>query len=165
MAAADDAAWAADVADLARAERMSVHLVDRLRAQTAPVRAHLADGAAVTAAVSDCGQDWVLLGDDLLVPLTGVTHVEQLGSAATPAADGPLARRLSLNVVLRGLVRRRAAVEVRCQGGAYLTGTLDAVAADHVDLAAHDLDVPRRQANVRAVHAVRTAAIVSVRVR
>jgi len=171
LTAADDAAWEADVVDQARAERMSVKLTDRLRAHAGPLRVHLADGVVLRAVVAECGQDWLLLdgaragapAQEVLVPLAGLTHVEGLGSAALPA-DGPVSRRLSLNVVLRGLVRARSTVEIHCQGGpGPLTGTLDAAGADHVDLAAHPADLPRRPANVTALHAVRTAAIVRIR--
>ena len=56
-----------------------------------------------------------------------------------------------MRTVLRGLVRRRCYVRAGLRSGETLGGTLDAVGADHVELAAHDADVPRRPGQVRAV--------------
>ncbi len=47
--------------------------------------------------------------------------------------------------------------------GTTVAGTLDRVAADHVDLAEHPLDEPRRPGVVRAVHLVPLGALALVR--
>ena len=50
-------------------------------------------------------------------------------------------------------------------GGPRLLGTIDAVGADHLDLAEHLEGLPRRRENVRAVATVPFAAVVTVESR
>jgi hypothetical protein len=74
-----------------------------------------------------------------------VVAVRGLGRAAeSPAAAGEAAARLDLGYILRAVARDRCAVEVTMRDGAVLTGTIDRVGADHLDLAEHPLDAPRR---------------------
>jgi hypothetical protein len=59
---------------------------------------------------------------------------------------------LPVTVVLRHLARDRAAVVLRLRSGAEVAGTVDRVAADHLDLAVHPADERRpRGGPVRAV--------------
>jgi hypothetical protein len=165
LAAEDDRRWQADVEELARAERGAVRLADRLRAHEGDLGVRLVDGATHVGPVLEVGDGWVLLGTvrgELLVPLASVGSVTGLGhrSAVEPASA---VRRLGLTAVLRGLVRRRRPVEVVTPGAGLLAGTLDAVAADHVELAVHPLDEPRRAANIVAVQVIPIGAIVSLR--
>ena len=46
-----------------------------------------------------------------------------------------------------------------------MRGTIDAVGADHLDLAEHDEDVPRRRENVTGQTTVPFAALVAVESR
>jgi hypothetical protein len=46
-----------------------------------------------------------------------------------------------------------------------LTGTIDRVGSDHIDVAVHADDVPRRNRSVTGVRSILTNAIVSVSVR
>ena len=71
----------------------------------------------------------------------------------------------SLGYALRALSRDRATVQVSVQGGGPLLGTIDAVGADHLDLAEHLDGLPRRRENVRAVATVPFAALVAVESR
>ena len=76
------------------------------------------------------------------------------------------ARRFGLGYALRALSRDRATVAVSLVGGGPpLLGTIDAVGADHLDLAEHDEGVPRRRENVRAVATVPFVALVAVESR
>ncbi|MFC8191326.1 hypothetical protein ACFUMH_06635 [Cellulomonas sp. NPDC057328] len=134
--AAEQGRW--DVADLVRAERAQVGLVDRLRAAVgARVRVRLADGGEpLEGEVVDAGTDWLLLGvaghRRAVVPLTALDVVSGLPVAVAPPA-GRVESRLGLAHVLRALARDRATVTVRTRGG-MLTGRVERVGADHVDV-------------------------------
>lgn len=161
---------AGEVGDLVRAERATLTLVDRLRAHLGQTLAwYLEDGehaeGPVSARLADLGADWVLIGrsgGELLLPLAAVRGVGGLSRSAEPDR-GEVARRLGLGVVLRGLARDRSAVAVRMAGSGTLTGTIDRVGADHLDLAVHPADEPRRGAAVRDLRCLRLAAIGSLR--
>ena len=90
---------------------------------------------------------------EVLVPLGGRGHrCARSGRSRRPART---ARRFGLGYALRALSRDRATVAVSLVGGGPpLLGTIDAVGADHLDLAEHDEGVPRRRENVRAVATV-----------
>jgi hypothetical protein len=159
----------ADLAGLTRAERGQVALADRLRPHLGAVLTWRLDPAAgvdgpLQATVLDLGADWVLIAAltgtirrQLLVPVRSVSWIGGLSAAARP--DGSqVARRMTLNVVLRGLSRDRAPVRVWTHAG-QLTGTIDRVGSDHLDLAVHDLDLPRRASAVREVRCVPLGAV------
>ncbi|QGQ18916.1 hypothetical protein GC089_06260 [Cellulomonas sp. JZ18] len=140
-----------DVADLVRAERAHVRLADRARAGAgARVRVLLADaGEPLDGELLEAGDDWVLLALSerrrALVPLCAVDVVAGLPHAVAPPA-GHVERALGLGHALRALARDRATVQVRTRGGA-VTGRLERVGADHVDLtpdqpAARTVSVP-----------------------
>ena len=97
----------------------------------------------------------------VLVPTRAVVAVRGLTRAVAPA-PGPVLRRLGTGHVLRGLARDRAPVSVHA-GAEVLTGTIDRVGADHLDLALHDLGEPRRPGAVAAVAAVAFAHLLQVR--
>jgi hypothetical protein len=163
--ATERAAFDGEVADRERAERAALHLVDRLRAHVGSRLAFCLLGSErVVGRLVDVGVDWVLLDDagSLLLPLVTVTGVEGLSRRAA-VAEGAPARRVPLTVLLRRLARDRGGVRVRLVDGAELTGTIDRVGADHVDVALHASDVPRRPAVVRRVRVVPLAALAVVR--
>ncbi len=169
LAEADDrAAFDAEVADRVRAEHAALSLSDRLAGQIggAPICVWLPEGESVRAVVQGVGEQWVMLdaGGPLLVPLAAVVAVSGLARRAQTADGGPLRRRLPLTVVLRALARDRAPVRLQLRAGLRPEGTIDAVAVDHLDLAEHPVDEPRRAAAVRGVLSVHLAAIVCVRV-
>jgi len=158
-----------EVAERTRRERALVTLSARLAASVgAPVRIGLTGGHRVQGNLEDLGQDWVLVragadGHEVLVPLAAVVTLHSLG-AHTAAARS--ARRFSLGYALRALSRDRATVVVALVGdGPRLLGTIDAVGADHLDLAEHLEGLPRRRENVRAVATVPFAAVVTVESR
>ncbi len=182
--AEDRADFDAEVADLARAERAVLSLGDRLRAHVGrPLRLHLVDGEELLAGVVEVGRDWIGLavrtqtrhptadgghaGPEViaLVPLSAVAGVEGLTRASAPApdADAPPVLRAGLGVALRALARDRAYVRVTVRGGSTVAGTVDRVGADHVDVAMHPPDQPRRPAAVTGVRTVPRSALVVVR--
>jgi hypothetical protein len=174
--AQEQAALDSEVADLARAERAGVPLVDRLRAHRGSSLAlRLLDGAALHVVVDDVGADCLLVRDlpvrsagnnlatpsGALVPLHAVVSVEGLGHGADPGGTTS-ERRLGLAAALRRVARDRAPVRVELRDRTSLTGTVDRVGADHLDLAAHPQDVARRPRNVTHVPALPFAAVVRI---
>lgn len=163
------AAVEADLADLIRAERSQVALLDRLRAHlNEPLVCSFGPEVAVLSGdLADLGADWLLVDSgwaQTLVPLSALQYVSGLSAAAVPDRR-VVARKLGLNSVLRGLARDRALLGIRLRAGELLTGTLDRVGADHVDVAVHPDDVPRRNRSVSGMRTVLTQAVVSVSVR
>jgi hypothetical protein len=155
-----------EVAERTRRERALVTLPARLAAAVGgPVRLALMGGTALEGTLLDLGEDWVLVraaseGREVLTPLAAVVSLRGLGAHSAPARS---ARRFGLGYALRALSRDRATVAVALAGGGVpLLGTIDAVGADHLDLAEHAEELPRRRENVRAVATVPFAALVSV---
>ena len=167
--AEDRAGFEAEVADLARSEQALLSTADRLRAHVgATLRFHLVDGGEVTGRVLEVGRDWVAVtagAGSALVPLAAVAGVDGLGRAAQapPEPGGPPVLRLGLGTALRALARDRAYVRVTLRGGAVLGGTVDRAGADHLDLALHPADEPRRPTAVSGVRCVPFPALVVVR--
>ena len=166
--AASAAELAAEVADRTRRERRLVTLSGRLAAlagRAAEVDVHLLGGERVTGRVSDVGEDWFALAEApagvALVRVAGVAEVRGL-SAEHRELDAVAARR-DLGSALRGLARDRAAVTVLRVDGTRVSGTVDAVGADAVDLAVHAHGEPRRPRAVRGVRTLPLAAVAAVR--
>ncbi|MDP9026180.1 MAG: hypothetical protein M3N46_01315, partial [Actinomycetota bacterium] len=169
---------AEDVDLLAEEERLRLGrltLRDRLLAMTRlgagaggpgeELRLDLRDGQLLSVAVGSIGRDW-LVGDlrgprrgSCLVPLGGIASVlptlGQLGRSVDgeDASEAPvhLSARLGLSFVLRDLCRRRAALELSTASGERMHGTIDRVGRDHLDLAEHEVGVPRRAALVTRI--------------
>jgi prophage tail gpP-like protein len=59
-----------------------------------------------------------------------------------------VAKRFGLGAALRAASRDRAVVELADVDGRLVTGTIDVVGADHLELAEHAADEARRSANV-----------------
>ena len=139
-----------------------------------PIRLRLVTGEPLAVTVRTIGRDWVSgeIADGprqgVLVPLPAVAAVlvapRLVAATLEPPvdADRGLPARLGLPFVLRDLARRRVPVTLQLGSGA-LEGTIDRVGRDFLDLAAHDLDRPRRSAAVRGIHVVALAAVLAVR--
>jgi hypothetical protein len=165
----------AEVTDRTRRELAAITLLDRLTAaRGSEVGLGLAIAIdAVPAAevirgvVVDVAAQWVLVEEvahrATLVPMAAVGWVSGLGRASAPRPEHSMARRLGLGAALRTLARDRVPVTVRLRDGGTLSGTFDRVGADHVDLAEHQPDEPRRAGAVRGVRTVPFAAIGFVR--
>ena len=138
----------------------------------------LRDGDLLELVPVECGADWIradLVGParrfaSCLVPLAGISGLvltdAQVERSLAPIAERPtaLARRLGLPIALRDLARRRASCEVTTRVGA-VHGTIDRVGRDHLDLAVHDADEPRRRGAVRATRLIPIVDIVLIRIR
>lgn len=156
LAAEESREWRAEVTDRTRRERALIDLAGRLLAHRG-CDAHVrAVGGSYHGRVQDVGPDWLMLATAyerrVLLPLAVVRCVTGLpaGSHQPPV----VMRGLKLGSVLRAISRDRVAVEVVDRDGVCLTGTIDVVGVDYLELSAHPLDEHRRAANVRARHLV-----------
>jgi len=174
------AEWDAERAALdSESERLRIAgltLRDRLRALSGggTVALELEDGSRHDAAIAAVGGDWLAArpraapGGMLLVPLravrlVGAAEPELLRSARAGGDRDRLAERITFGFALRDLSRRRVPVTIGVRGGRTTTGTLDRVGADHLDLALHALDAPRRSAEVAGFRMLPLAAVAWVR--
>jgi len=169
FAQAGAAELAAEVADRTRREMGRIRLVDRLRAVTGhELSLTVAGGGLLSGRLAEVGPDWVLLtesfGRDALVPLAAVLGVTGLGGrAAYPGSEGAVVKRLRLTHALRAVARDRSPVSCLLVDSSTLTGTIDRVGADFVDVAEHPPGEPRRPSAVRAVRSIPIAALAVVR--
>jgi hypothetical protein len=168
FAAAGAADLRAEVADRTRREHATLRLVDRLRPVIGhQVQVRLATGGGVDGRLAEVGADWLLVAEiraAALVPMGQVTSVGGLGArSAAPGSEGRVGAALDLRHALRRLARDRAAVTVGVVDGGTLSGTLDRVGADFVEIAEHPPGEPRRAAAVRQTRAVRLTAVSVVR--
>jgi hypothetical protein len=164
----EDAGLRAEVADRSRRELAAISILDRACAHlgtelqlgvsgVGPVRGRLVDAA---------GQ-WLLVeehpGRDVLVPMTACLWAVGLGRGVEVQPERSLRRRLGLGSALRSLAQQRLPLHLVLTDATQVTGTIDRVHADHVDLAEHPADEPRRRGVVLGVRAVCFAAIALVR--
>ncbi|MGX5680732.1 hypothetical protein [Schumannella luteola] len=115
--------------------------------------------------VADVGRDWAAVDGEGppawsgIVPLgvldaVGVSAALARSSLAGAEAGHPsLMERLGFAFVLRDLCRRRRFVRIETDN-AVLAGTIDRVGRDHLDLALHPPDAPRRESAVTEVRLV-----------
>lgn len=146
--------------------------------ERAPLALEVGSGEPLAIRASAIGRDWVageLVGElgarrSVVIPLAAVSAVrpsgrqllESLDAEPGPDAATSLSARLGLAFVLRDLCRRRVAVDLGTRAGA-LHGTIDRVGRDHLDLAEHDPQEPRRRAAVRGVRIVPFSALLRIR--
>ena len=142
-----------------------------LAAARAAVTVHVAGAAPVAVQLRDVGADWFSADPGrhgmMLIPLGAPLslQLEQpalLASVEAAAPDDGLRGRMTLGFVLRDLARRRVPVTISDTSGGRLTGTIDRAGADHLDLAVHDLDEPRRREAVRGYRMVPFSALAIV---
>lgn len=175
------AEWDAERAALdSEAERLRIArlgLRDRLRAVAGgdePLAAELIDGTRHELSIAAVGADWIAgravaaTRGVTLVPLAAIASLAAaepvlLRSARAHAAPDRVADRITFGFALRDLARRRVPVTVGAVGGRALTGTLDRVGADHLDLALHALDEARRPEHVAGFRVVPLGAVAWVR--
>jgi hypothetical protein len=163
--ATERAAFEGEVAERGRAERAGLLLADRLRGHLGTTLSFcLVNGDRVIGTLVDVGAEWALLREagSVLLPMAAVTGIEGLSRVAA-TGTGELSRRVRLTVLLRRLARDRSAVRATTLDGATLTGTIDRVGADHLDLALHPVGEVRRPGAVRSVRVIPVSALVAVR--
>ena len=164
---ADAAELDAEVSDRTRRESALVALVDRaLGAAGSRVSVRTAGTGVVQGVLLDVGSEWLLLAEDggreALLPLPAVLSLSGLG-LPTAVPGGPVFTRLGLAAALRAIARDRAAVSVGLVDGSVLTGTVDRVGADFVEVSVHGAGEPRRREDVSGVSTLPFAALASVR--
>lgn len=154
----------AEIADRTRRERALIELRARLLANLGTDVVVRTAAASYEGSLAEVGADWLLLqasqARPVLVPMTAIRSLVGL----RPGVHEPsvVTRSLGLGAALRAVSRDRAVVRVVDLEGRALTGTIDSVGADHLDLAEHHADEPRRSSNVRHVQVVPLEAISAV---
>jgi hypothetical protein len=160
---------AAEVADRTRRETARIHLAHRTRlAIGAELRVGLGAAGDLAGLLSAAGPDWLLIrpsaGSECLVAEHAVGWLSGLpGVAEEPEAVPVVESRLDLRYVLRGIARDRSPVVVDLRDGTRLTGTIDRVGADFLDLALHASGEARRPSSLLGVRTVSLAAVAVVR--
>lgn len=170
-----DAQLMAELPDRQRSAGAALTVVQRCAgAIGAELRVRLRSGRLHSGELRGVGSNWVLLcpagGGEVLIALAAVTAIEGL-RAATGAPLGAVASRFDLRLALRGIARDRSPVVLGVSGaaegqsgaGTDLSGTIDRVGADFVELAQHAMWEPRRVDTVRSVLLVPLDALDSAR--
>lgn len=163
-----DADLTAEVAERTRIEVGKSTLADRLRAAVGRrVVITTVAGTPYRVQVEAIGPDWLVVVDDRqderLIALSSVAVIGQLPVAVAAPYDEAgrqVATRLDLRHALRGIARDRTPVRVVTTGAVILSGTIDRVGADFIDLAEHHLDESRRIGKVISVQTVPMGAFV-----
>jgi hypothetical protein len=159
----------AEVAEQTRHAAGLVRTMDRVRpAEAHDVAVSVLAAGTLRGRLLDAGIDWVLLeelvGREALIPLRAVLGITGLSARTdAPGSEGEVGRRLDLRWALRGLARSRIGIGLVLVDGSAVTGTLDRVGADHVDVAEHLPGEARRAPAVRQVRLVPISAIALVR--
>jgi hypothetical protein len=145
-----------------------------------PLKMTLVTGRSLVVRPTLLGRDW-LVGDILdesagsvrcVVPLRGIIAltldrgevIDSVRPLEDADSDERFSGRLGIGFVLRDLCRRRLAVDISLASGRF-HGTIDRVGSDHLDLAEHDVDSPRREALVNNYRIVPLDQLVLVTVR
>ena len=165
---AQAAEFAGEVSDRSRREVARVQFADRARlAVGAQLSAGVVGVGSLSGRLVRSGPGWWLLaadGGEVLVCTEAVAWVSGLPAlAADPDAVTAVERRMGLGYVLRGIARDRTAVVLVLTDATTLTGTIDRVGADFVDLAEHAPGEPRRAAAVRGARTVPFGGLAAVR--
>ncbi|MDO9590416.1 MAG: hypothetical protein Q7J04_04680 [Microcella sp.] len=134
-------------------------------AELGQVRVRLRTGELHSVRLVTVGRDWVA-GDleglpgnpQAIIPLAAIESVLMTAQQTTVsldplAATSELAARLGIAFLLRDLCRRRSTVTL-VTASASTSGTIDRVGRDHLDLAVHDPDRPRRTTEVEHIRLV-----------
>lgn len=165
MAQADRAELIAQVPDRTRRERAAVSWVDRVATHIDEILVLTTQGGRLRGTLQDLGSDWILIDEvgrgSAVVPFAAVLSVSGLSTRSD--GDQRFGRRFGIGVAMRGIARDRCAVAVHDIGGGVVTGTIDSVGSDHVEIAEHPADSLRRSTAVTGYRTVPFRAICVVR--
>lgn len=170
-----DAELMAELPDRQRSAAGTLTMVQRcIGAIGSDLRVRVRSGAGHSGVLQSVGPDWILLGDtnsgEVLLSLSAITTIEGLTST-TGAPLSTVGRRLDLRFAMRGIARDRSPVVIEVAGasvgqtgvGTEISGTIDRVGADFVELAQHAMWEPRRAGAVRSMMLLPVNAVNSVR--
>ena len=166
--AADSAELATEVADRSRREISTLRLVDRLRPVVGrPVDVRLRGAGNIAGRLAALGPDWLLVAQTGTRETLIATHaVLSLGGltaqSASPTAEGVVAARLDFPFALRAITRDRSPITVSLVDASQVTGTIDRVGSDFIEVAAHATGEARRPAAVQSVRAYPIVALAAV---
>lgn len=167
LAAQEESERRGEVAEHTRDSLARVALAERYLADLGrPLRIRSRGGVRVEGTLSEIGHGWLVLAEstgprprESLVVSANVLTVQGLSGRSDVGRPGRVQRTLGLRHVLRALSRDRSTVRAQLVEGGTITGTIDRVGADHLDLGAHPADLPRR---TREVHSVVTIPVASL---
>ncbi len=169
LEAAEGAELAAEVADRTRHEVAQLRLLDRLAPGVGhPVRLQVLGAGQVSGQLEQVGAEWLLVaeaaGRQALVPVAAVLSAGSLGVLSrSPGQESRVVARLGFGSAVRAIARDRLQVVVVLLDGSALTGTVDRVGADFLEMAEHAPGEPRRRGEVSGMRAVAFAAVAAVR--
>lgn len=158
----------AEIADRARIEVGRLQLAERLCANLgAELRLCVAGGVSVAGRLQATGADWMLLVDTLgvecLVVTTHLHSVVGLGRwAGDPEATAGGAVRAGTGELLRALSTDRGVITMHLVDGSSMSGTIERVGADFVDVTLSAPGEPRGAPAARTA-VVHRAAVAMIR--
>lgn len=172
LVALEHAELEAEVAEVTRSQRGSVSVIEALTADIGRSLNIEALGIGrIKGQLSEVGSNWCMLEmavhgparrRSVLVSMSAIQTLSGL-SGSVDQRGGASQRRFDMRSALRALARERAMVRIHLASGSTVTGTIDRVGRDHVDLADHAEDAPRRASAVRQVHTVPSWALCALR--
>jgi hypothetical protein len=169
FAEGDKLSLEAEISERARADTAGVRVADRLRGSVGTlVRVHLVTGAVFEGTLTYAGADAFVLNDkrhQVLIPHSGVSRYVGFGrfSRSEPSA---VRSRLGLSNALRALARDRSELTVTLRAtdarDAGMTGVIDRVGLDYIDLAAVRPGEARRALQVSQVSTIPFSALAAI---
>lgn len=167
---AETLALESEVSERSRADVGSVGLADRLRGSLGgPIAVHLVSGSTFTGTLSHVGAESLVLDEvahQVLVPLAAVSHYGGIGRVAV-CESSAVRSKVGLASALRGLARDRAPLTVLLAKGdageQRLSGVIDRVGRDFIDLAVTPLGEARRASGILDVATVPFGALRALR--
>jgi hypothetical protein len=160
---------AAEIDERTRIEQAQLTVLDRLRPTVGSrITLWCRGGLAISGAVRRVNSHWILIAEaadcEALVSVAALTSISGLGRLSAPADDGDrVESQIGLRQALRRLALDRSVVRVYLHDGAVVTGTLDRVGADFVEIALHTAGESRRRSEVREMRLLVISAIAVVR--
>ncbi len=138
-----------EVEDRIRHEWSSIGLIDRVSAHLdCEIRVTVAGGETISGYVMDVGSDWIALshhGLQTFIQYRAILNIRGLSSAADAgsSAQGSPSRR-PFSQLARHLASDRRAIACVQTDGSHFVGTIERAGSDHLEIAVHPNDLPRR---------------------